>query len=73
MLLIASEASRGSKALNDVVREMSFSLSYFSTNEKLAELMMGESRRIVLLAEDDVSDAAIKTLEIGGASRRERV
>ncbi len=63
MLLIASEASRGSKALHDVVREMSFSLSYFSTNEKLAELMVGESRRVVLLTEDDLTDTAIKTLE----------
>jgi len=63
MLLIASEASRGSKALNDVVREMSFSLSFFSTAEKLAELMVGQSRRIVLLAEDDITDAAIRDLE----------
>ncbi len=63
MLLIASEASRGSKALNDVVREMSFSLSFFSTAEKLAELMVGQSRRVVLLAEDDITDAAIRGLE----------
>lgn len=63
MLLIASEASRGSKALNDVVREMSFSLSYFSTAEKLAELMVGQSRRVVLLTEDDITDTAIKDLE----------
>ena len=63
MLLIASEASRGSKALHDVVREMSFSLSYFSTAEKLAELMVGQSRRIVLLTEDDITDTAIRDLE----------
>ncbi len=63
MLLIASEASRGSKALNDVVREMSFSLSFFSTAEKLAELMVGQSRRVVLLAEDDITDAAINDLK----------
>jgi len=63
MLLIASEASRGSKALTDVVREMSFSLRYFSTDQKLAELMVGESRRILLLTEDDLTDTAIKTLQ----------
>jgi len=63
MLLIASEASRGSKALNDVVREMSFSLSFFSTAEKLAELMVGQSRRVVLITEDDITDTAIKDLE----------
>jgi EAL domain-containing protein (putative c-di-GMP-specific phosphodiesterase class I) len=63
MLLIASDASRGSKALNDVVREMSFSLSYFSSAEKLAELMVGQSRRVVLLTEDDITDTAIRDLE----------
>ena len=62
MLLIASEASRGSQALNDVVREMSFSLSFFSTSAKLSELMVGQSRRIVLLAEDDISDDTIRRL-----------
>lgn len=63
MLLIASEASRGSKALNDVVREMSFSLSFFSTTEKLAELMVGQSRRVVLITEDDITESAIRDLE----------
>ena len=62
MLLIASEASRGSHALNDVVREMSFSLSFFSTSAKLSELMVGQSRRIVLLAEDDIADDTIRRL-----------
>ena len=65
MLLIASEASRGSQALNDVVREMSFSLSFFSTGAKLSELMVGQSRRVVLLAADDVSDDTISRLNDG--------
>lgn len=63
MLLVASEATRGSQALNDVVREMSFSLSFFSTAGKLAELMIGQSRRIVLLGQDDITDEAIRCLE----------
>jgi EAL domain-containing protein (putative c-di-GMP-specific phosphodiesterase class I) len=63
MLLIASESTRGSQALNDVVREMSFSLSFFSTAEKLAELMVGQSRRVVLLAEDDINADTIRCLE----------
>ena len=63
MLLIASEASRGSQSLNDVVREMSFSLSFFSTAAKLSELMVGQSRRIVLLAEDDITDDTIRCLK----------
>jgi len=62
MLLIASEASRGSQALNDVVREMSFSLSYFSTSAKLSELMVGQSRRVVLLGEDDITRDTIASL-----------
>ena len=63
MLLVASEATRGSHTLNDVVREMSFSLSFFSTVEKLAELMVGQSRRVVLLAEDDINDGTINCLK----------
>ena len=65
MLLIASEASRGSQALNDVVREMSFSLSFFSTSAKLSELMVGQSRRVVLLGEDDITDDLIACLANG--------
>ena len=65
MLLIASEASRGSQALNDVVREMSFSLSFFSTSAKLSELMVGQSRRVVLLGEDDITDETIACLANG--------
>jgi EAL domain-containing protein (putative c-di-GMP-specific phosphodiesterase class I) len=68
MLLIASEASRGSHALNDVVREMSFSLSFFSSGAKLSELMVGQSRRVVLLAEEDISDDTIGRLS-GGEER----
>ena len=65
MLLIASETSRGSQALNDVVREMSFSLSFFLSGEKLSELMVGQSRRIVLLVADDISDDTISRLVDG--------
>lgn len=64
MLLIASEAMRGSQALTDVVREMSFALSFFATHEKLTELMVGQSRRIVLLAEEDISREIVRELEI---------
>ncbi len=54
MLLIASETIRSNRALNDVVREMSFTLSYFASPKKLRELMQGQSRRIVLLSEGDL-------------------
>lgn len=63
MLLIASEISRGSHALNDVAREMSFSTSYFTSTDSLTELMSGRARRIVLLTESDVNDGIVTCLE----------
>ncbi|MDJ0748036.1 MAG: EAL domain-containing protein [Woeseiaceae bacterium] len=63
MLLISSETIRAHRALNDVVREMSFTPGYFSSAAKLAELMGGESRRIVVLTEDHVSPETLQTLE----------
>ena len=67
MLLIASETVRGSRALNDVVREMSLSLRFFSGPDKLADLGDGPWRRIVLLAEPDVSEATHDAL-VGASS-----
>jgi EAL domain-containing protein (putative c-di-GMP-specific phosphodiesterase class I) len=62
MLLIASETIRTSQALSDVVREMSFTLSSFARHSTLAELMTGQSRRIVLLTESDVCREVIRAL-----------
>jgi len=58
MLLIASETIRANQTLNDVVREMSFTLSFFAKASTFAELMKGQSRRIVVLTESDVIVAA---------------
>ena len=66
MLLIASESIRSNRALNDVVREMSFTLSFFASPAKFAELMLGQSRRIVVLAEDDVTPEALRALKDAG-------
>jgi len=63
MLLIASESIRANRSLNDVVREMSFTLSFFASPAKFAELMLGQSRRIVVLTEDDVTPEALRTLK----------
>ena len=52
MLLIASETLRRNAALNDIIREMSFTPSFFASPATFADLMLGESRRIVLLTED---------------------
>jgi len=62
MLLIASEAIRANRTLMDVVREMSFTLSSFASAGKFAKLMLGQSRRIVLLTEADVTAKALGTL-----------
>ena len=62
MLLIASESVRGSQSLTDVVRELSFSVSFFAGAEKLAELMGGQSRRLVLLTEADINEETVIAL-----------
>ena len=63
MLLIASESVRSNRALNDVVREMSFTLSFFASPGKFAELMLGKSRRIVVLTDEDVTSETLRALE----------
>jgi EAL domain-containing protein (putative c-di-GMP-specific phosphodiesterase class I) len=63
MLLIAGETIRANQALNDVVREMSFTLSFFAKSSTLAELMAGQSRRIVVLTEGDVSGDVVRVLK----------
>lgn len=64
MLLLASEAVRGSHALNDVAREMSLSLSFFSSPAKFCSLMSGRMRRIALLSDCDISDVIIEQLRV---------
>ena len=66
MLLIASETIRANPALNDVVREMSFTLSFFASPAKLVELMGGQSRRIVVLTETDVVSDTVQALNAVG-------
>ena len=63
MLLIASETIRANQALNDVVREMSFTLSFFAKTSTFAELMKGQSRRIVVLTEPDVCSETVRSLK----------
>ena len=63
MLLITSENLRTNRSLNDVTREMSFTLSFFASAGKFAELMLGQSRRIVILSEEDVTGETLRTLK----------
>ncbi len=68
MLLIASDNSKRQRAVKDVVRELSLTLTIFSRSETLSELMSGRSRRLVLLAEADVSERLVSTLLSAAAS-----
>ena len=63
MLLIASENLRNHRSVNDVAREMSLSLGYFASAATLGELMQGQSRRIALLTEDDITSDSILALK----------
>ena len=63
MLLITSETIRAHRSLNDVVREMSFTLSFFKSSATFSELLAGQSRRIVLLAEADIHHDNIAALK----------
>ena len=62
MLLIASENLRTNGSLSDVAREMSLTLSYFSSADAFAELMRAPSRRIALLAEGDINPESVNAL-----------
>lgn len=68
MLLIASEAAKRTPSVLDLAREMSLTLTCFASAATLAGLMSGQSRRIVLLTDDDVNDAVIASLEHAAAA-----
>ncbi len=63
MLTIVSEALAKTRTLTEVARELSLSPSSFGNAEALHKLLAGHTRRIVLLTEDDVCEAAIESLE----------
>ena len=62
MLLIASETIRANRALIDVAREMSFTLSFFASPAKFRELLKGGSRRIVVLTESEFVSENLRNL-----------
>jgi EAL domain-containing protein (putative c-di-GMP-specific phosphodiesterase class I) len=63
MLIVVSEPLGRAQALIEVARELSLSLSLFANTETLDRLMAGHARRIVLLTEQDISDATLASLE----------
>lgn len=62
MLLIANESSKKTRTLVDLARELSLTLTFFGSNANLIELLEGQSRRIVLLADADISEMVVKRL-----------
>ena len=62
MLLIASQSLKTSPVLVDLVREMSFAVSYFSTPAALTRQLSGESRRLVLIADRDLDTEAVSAM-----------
>lgn len=62
MLMIVSESLGRSQLVIDVARELSLTLSYFGNIETLDRLMAGQSRRFVVLGEQDISNEVVDSL-----------
>ncbi len=62
MLLIASETLRSNRVLKAVLREMSFTPSFYASPETFGQLIRGQSRRIILLNEGDITPETVGSL-----------
>ena len=62
MLMVVSQSLGKSRALIELARQLSLTASYFSNVETLDRLMVGRSRRFVVLGEDDVSNDVVDSL-----------
>jgi EAL domain-containing protein (putative c-di-GMP-specific phosphodiesterase class I) len=62
MLLVVSESLGRSRTVIDVARELSLTLSYFGNVDTLDRLMGGQSRRFVVLGEEDISNELVDSL-----------
>ena len=60
MLLIAHQSSRNNRPLVDVARELSLTPTWFDSHAGLGELLEGQMRRILVLSDADISEAAVK-------------
>jgi len=63
MLLIVSEALRGTKSVRDVARDLSLPLSHFDGPKALSAQLRGNMRRIVVLGHDDVCRDSVTRLQ----------
>ena len=62
MLAVVSESLGKTRAMIDVARELSLTVSHFNDVAGLDKLMAGKSRRFVILAESDVSNEVVDSL-----------
>ena len=62
MFIVIGESTGRIHSLTQVARDLSLSISVFGGKHSLESLMGGSSRRIVFLAEDDLSDSIISQL-----------
>ncbi|HSM53863.1 MAG TPA: EAL domain-containing protein [Erythrobacter sp.] len=62
MLLIVSETVWSNRTVNDVIREMSFTPSFFASPATFSELLSGQARRVVLIGENDITREVLHAL-----------
>lgn len=62
MLTIVSESLGRTQKVTDVARELSLTLSYFGNIDTLDRLLGGQSRRFVILGENDIKDDVVDRL-----------
>ena len=60
MLLIAHQSFRDNRSLLEVARELGLKMTWFDSHAGLGELLDGQSRRILVLTEADISAAVVK-------------
>ncbi len=68
MLLVASQSLKDQPVLNDLVREMSFAASFFSAPDTLEPLLQGQLRRILLVADRDLTPEIAALIKDASAS-----
>ncbi len=63
MLTIANQSLSMTRIFSAVARELSLSPSFFTNAETFDKLLDGDTRRIILLTEDDLCEATLESLE----------
>ena len=63
MLLVVSDALRGTKSISDAVRELSLMPRYFAGPAAFSAQMTGSSRRLILLGPEDLTREMITRLK----------